>query len=158
MNVLYHDHYRNAAAESQLDARQVPLDELLAESDFISIHTDLNTETAGMFGRDAFRSMKSSAVLVNTARGPIIDNDALAAALEDGEIFAAGLDVTDPEPLPSDHALYRQDRAIIAPHIASATVNTRNGMADIAADNLLLGLQGKPLRCPVNPEVEGHRR
>jgi glyoxylate reductase len=97
-------------------------------------------------------------VLVNTARGPIIDQKALAQALKAGTIFAAGLDVTDPEPPDTNDALLALPNAIIAPHIASATVGTRNAMAEICANNLIAGLTGQPLPAWVNPEVEPRRR
>jgi glyoxylate reductase len=102
--------------------------------------------------------MKRTAVFVNTARGPIVNEKALFEALRDGVIFAAGLDVTDPEPPAMDNPLLTLPNVVIAPHIASATVGTRNAMAEICADNLIAGVTGKPLRCPVNPEVEGRRR
>ena len=158
MNVLYHDVHRNEKAEKELGARQVDFDTLLAQSDFVSVHTDLNDSTRAMFNAAAFRKMKPTAVFVNTARGPIMSQPDLADALERGVIFAAGLDVTDPEPPAMDDRLLRLPNVVIAPHIASATVATRNGMAEIAADNLILGLEGKPLRCWVNPEVGAHRR
>lgn len=151
MRVLYHNRSRNEAAEKELDARWVELDELLAESDFVSVHADLNETTRGMFNADAFRKMKKTAVFINTARGQLHVQSDLYQALRDGEIFAAGLDVTDPEPIPLDDPLLTLPNCIIVPHIGSATVSSRNGMAEIAADNLLLGLQGKPLRCWVNP-------
>jgi glyoxylate reductase len=97
-------------------------------------------------------------VFVNTARGPLHDQKALYEALKSGTIFAAGLDVTDPEPPAPDDPLLKLPNVVIAPHIASATFQTRNAMAEIAADNLIAGVSGKPLRCPVNPEVEGKRR
>ncbi len=158
MRVLYHDTYRNEAAERELAAEQVKFDALLAQSDFVSVHTDLNDSTRGMFDAATFRKMKRTAVFINTARGPIMNQRDLAAALRDGVIFAAGLDVTDPEPPVSDDPLLELPNVVIAPHIASATVASRNGMAEIAADNLILGLEGKPLRCWVNPEVEPRRR
>src|SRR6266545_3968513 len=96
MNVLYHDVYKNEKAEKELGARQVELDTLLREADFISVHTDLNDKTCGMFGTEAFKKMKRTAVFINTARGPLVDEKALYTALKDGTIFAAGLDVTDP--------------------------------------------------------------
>ena len=102
--------------------------------------------------------MKRTAVFVNTARGPLVDQAALAEALRTGTIFAAGLDVTDPEPLPPDHELYALPNCVIAPHIASATVDTRNAMARICAENLIAGATGKPLTAAVNPEVEPRRR
>ncbi len=150
MRILYHDRYASEAAEKELEAQRVELDQLLAESDFVSVHTDLNDATRGMFNTATFRQMKRSAVFINTARGPLHVPRDLYQALKDGTIFAAGLDVTDPEPIPLDDPLLMLPNCVIAPHIASATVSSRNGMAEITADNLLLGLQGQPLRCPVN--------
>ena len=152
MRVLYHDRVANEAAEKELGAEQVDLDTLLAESDFVSVHVDLNETTQGLFDAAAFRRMKSTAVFVNSARGPIHVQSDLYDALQTGEIFAAGLDVTDPEPIRPDDPLLTLRNCVIAPHIASATVSSRNGMAEIAADNLLAGLRGEPLRCCVNPE------
>ena len=111
-----------------------------------------------MIGAEQFHKMKRTAVLINTARGPLVDPDALADALRSGTIFAAGLDVTDPEPPAADDPLLRLPNVIIAPHIASATVETRNRMADICAKNLLAGLRGEALAAWVNPEVAGQRR
>ncbi len=157
MNVLYHDVHRSQKAEQDLGARSVELDTLLAESDFVSLHADLNDTTHGMIGAAQLRRMKPTAVLVNTARGALIDQRALTEALRERTIFAAGLDVTDPEPpLPSD-PLLRLPNVIMAPHIASATVGTRNAMAKICADNLLAGLRGQPLPAWVNPEVANGR-
>ena len=158
MTVLYHDMYRNERAEKELGARQVDFDTLLGESDFVSVHTDLNDATRGMFNAGAFRKMKRTAVFINTARGPIMVQRDLADALRSGTIYAASLDVTDPEPPSLDDPLLKLPNVVIAPHIASATVASRNGMAEIAADNLILGLEGKPLRCWVNPEVEPRQR
>jgi glyoxylate reductase len=158
MTVLYHDVHRNEKAERELGARHVDFETLLRESDFISIHTDLNETTRGMFNAQAFQKMKPTAVLVNTARGPIIDHKALHEALRSRRIFAAGLDVTDPEPPTADDPLLKLPNIVIAPHIASATVGTRNAMAEICADNLLAGLRGEKLPAWVNPEVEGKRR
>lgn len=158
MKILYHDVHRNEKAEQDLGARQVDLDTLLSESDFVSVHTDLNDQTRGLFGAAAFKKMKRSAVLINTARGPIVDSRALFEALRSHTIFAAGLDVTDPEPLPADDPLYKLPNLVVAPHIASATVGTRNAMAAICADNLLAGLAGTPLPAWVNPEVANQRR
>lgn len=153
MRVLYHDKYRNEQAEQELGAQQVEFDQLLRDADFVSVHTDLNDETRGLFNAAAFQKMKSTAVFINSARGPIHVAADLFAALRDGEIFAAGLDVTDPEPILMDDPLLTLPNCVIAPHIASGTVSSRNGMAEIAADNLLLGLRGEPLRCWVNPEA-----
>jgi glyoxylate reductase len=153
MNVLYHDVHRSEKAEKELGARQIDFDTVLAESDFVSVHADLNDTTRNMFNAAAFRKMKRTAVFINTARGPLMNQQDLYEALRDGVIFSAGLDVTDPEPPRMDDPLLTLPNVIIAPHIASATVASRNGMAEIAADNLILGLEGKPLRCWVNPEV-----
>jgi glyoxylate reductase len=158
MNVIYHDVHRNEAAEKDLGARLVDFDTLLRQSDFVSVHTDLNDGTRGLFNAAAFARMKPTAVLVNTARGPIIDHKALAQALKSGTIFAAGLDVTDPEPPDRNDPLLELPNAIVAPHIASATVGTRNAMAEICANNLIAGLTGQPLPAWVNPEVGPRRR
>lgn len=158
MNVLYYDVRNNDAAERELGAKRVDLDTLLAASDFVSIHTDLNDATRGMFNATTFRKMKPTAVLINSARGPLVNQRDLHEALRDGVLFAAGLDVTDPEPIAADDALLALPNVVVAPHIASATVASRNGMAEIAADNLIAGVQGKPLRCPVNPEVTARPR
>lgn len=158
MKVLYHDLARNEGAERELAARLVDLDTLLGESDFVSVHTDLNDTTRGMFNAAAFARMKPTAVFVNTARGPLVVEQDLYLALSNGTIFAAGLDVTDPEPPAPDNPLLSLPNCVVAPHIASATVSSRNAMAEIAADNLIAGVTGKPLRCWVNPEVADTRR
>jgi glyoxylate reductase len=158
MKVLYHDVFPNATAQAELGAERVDFDTLLAQSDFVSLHTDLNEKTRGMIGVVELKKMKRTAVLVNTARGPLIDPRALAEALKAGTIFAAGLDVTDPEPPSHDDPLLKLPNCIIAPHIASATVHTRNAMAEICASNLIAGLTGQHLPAWVNPEVEGKRR
>ena len=150
MQVLYHDKYRNEQAEREFGAQQVDIDTLLKQSDFVSVHTDLNETTKGMFNASAFRKMKNTAVFINSARGPIHNQKDLHDALKSGEIFAAGLDVTDPEPILLNDPLLALPNCVIAPHIASATVSSRNGMAEIAADNLIAGLRGEPLRCWVN--------
>jgi glyoxylate reductase len=111
-----------------------------------------------MMGTEQFRKMKRSAVLVNTARGPLVVQKALAEALKSGTIFAAGLDVTDPEPPAPDDPLLKLPNVVVAPHIASATVQTRDEMARICAENLLAGLRAEKLPAWVNPEVEGRRR
>jgi len=158
MKVLYYDVYKSEKAEKDLGARQVDFDTLLRESDFVSVHTDLNEKTTGMFGAEQFKKMKRTAIIVNSARGPLIDQKALYQALHSGTIFAAGLDVTDPEPPSLDDPLLTLPNVVIAPHIASATVGTRNAMAEICANNLIAGLTGQKLPAWVNPEVEGRRR
>ena len=150
MQVMYHDKFRSELAEREFGARSVDFDTLLAESDFVSVHTDLNASTKGLFNAATFRKMKRTAIFINSARGPIHVQRDLYDALKDGLIFAAGLDVTDPEPIATDDPLLTLPNCVIAPHIASATVSSRNGMAEISADNLLAGLRGQPLRCWVN--------
>ncbi len=158
MRVLYTEQVPRPEAETHLGAKRVELDGLLAESDFVSAHVDLNPSTKGMFGAAQFKRMKRTAVFVNTARGPLVDQPALAEALRAGTIFAAGLDVTDPEPLPAGHELYGLPNCIIVPHIASATVGTRDAMARLCAENVLAGVTGDPLPNWVNPEVADQRR
>jgi len=155
MKVLYTARSPKPDAERELGAKHVDFDTLLAESDFVSLHADLNPTTKGMFGAEQFAKMKRTAVFVNTARGPHVDQAALANALRAGQIFAAGLDVTDPEPLLPSHELYQLPNCVIAPHIASATIDTRNAMATMAAANLLAGLKGERLPNCVNPQVYG---
>lgn len=153
MKVLYTARGPKADADRELSATRVELDELLAGSDFVSVHADLNPTTKGLFGAAQFAKMKRTAVFVNTSRGPLVDQAALASALRGGTIFAAGLDVTEPEPLPPEHELYALPNCVIAPHVASATVDTRNAMARLCASNLLAGVKGEPLPHCVNPEA-----
>jgi glyoxylate reductase len=131
----------------------VPLDKLLEESDFVSIHTPLTPETRGLIDERALRRMKPTAILINTARGPIVDTDALTRALNEGWIAGVGLDVTDPEPLPGDHPLLEAPNLTVVPHIGSATHTTREAMATIAVDNLLAALAGERMPHCANPEV-----
>ena len=158
MKILYYDVYRNEHAEKEFNAKQVDLDTLLAESDFVSLHTLLDEKTKGMIGEAEFQKMKPSAVLINSARGPLVNQKALHDALKNGTIFAAGLDVTDPEPPEMSDPLLQLPNVVIAPHIASATIDTRNNMANICANNLIAGLKGEKLPAWVNPEVDGKRR
>ena len=158
MKILYHDVHPSAKAEADFKARNVDLETLLRESDFISLHADLNDKTRGMISTPQLQMMKKSAVLINTARGPLVDQKALASALRNGTIFAAGVDVTDPEPPLMDDPLLSLPNVIIAPHIASATVQTRNQMAEICARNLIAGVTGQKLPAWVNPEVEAKRK
>jgi glyoxylate reductase len=123
----------------------VTLEELLERSDFVTIHCPLTPDTRGLIGEEALGRMKETAYLVNAARGPIVDTNALARALNAGEIAGAALDVTDPEPLPVDHPLLDAPGLVVLPHIASATHATRERMADMAVDNLLAGLAGEPM-------------
>ncbi|HET7472523.1 MAG TPA: D-glycerate dehydrogenase, partial [Candidatus Limnocylindrales bacterium] len=154
MKVLYQDIQPvDPAVEAELDATFAPLEEMLPQADFVSLHTNLTPETRGMIDAEKLSWMKPNAVLVNTSRGPVIDHAALAAALTTGQIFAAALDVTDPEPIPMDDPLVGLDNCLIVPHIASASRATRGKMAEMAAANLLAGVRGERLPTPVNPEV-----
>ena len=128
-----------------LGATYVPFEQLLAESDFVTIHCPLNDRTRHLIDAAALRRMKQSAILVNTSRGLVVDQEALYAALADGQIAAAGLDVTTPEPLRPDHPLLSLPNCVVLPHIGSATTGTRTQMALMAAENLLAGVLGQPL-------------
>jgi glyoxylate reductase len=130
--------------------RSEGLDDLLDRSDFVTIHCPLTPATRGLIGEAALRRMKPTAYLVNTARGPIVDTAALARALHEGELAGAALDVTDPEPLPAGHPLLDAPNLLVVPHVGSATVATRERMADMAVDNLLAGLAGEPMPHSVN--------
>ncbi len=150
LRVIYYD----PGAEPVFNAAPVnSLDELLRESDFVSLHTPLNDSTRRMVNADFLSKMKRNAILVNTSRGPVVDQDALYQALSSNQIFAAALDVTDPEPLPMNSPLLTLENCIIAPHIASASEKTRDDMARLAAKNLIAGLKGERLPHCVNPEV-----
>ena len=128
----------------------VPLEELLDRSDFVTLHSPLTPETRGLIGDEALARMKPTAYLVNTARGPIVDSDALGRALHAGRIAGAALDVTDPEPLPGDHPLLGAPNLLVLPHLGSATEATRARMADMAVDNLLAALAGRPMPHPAS--------
>ena len=150
MRVLYYDQQRLPEVEEILGIRYRPLGDLLAESDFVSLHVNLTDETRYLIGRHEFKLMKSTATLINTARGPIVDPDALYEALRSGQIAYAALDVTDPEPLPANHKLLSLSNLVVTPHIASATVTSRTKMAMMAVQNLIAGLQGIKLPFQVN--------
>lgn len=128
-----------------LNARYVDLDTLLAESDFVAVHCPYSEATHHLINSATLKKMKSTAILINTSRGGTVDQDALYQALVDGEIAAAGLDVTTPEPLSAEHKLLTLDNCVILPHIGSASIATRTKMATMTADNLLAGVAGKPL-------------
>ena len=158
MRILYHDVVRREDLEHDLGLEFTSLEDLLRRSDFISVHTPLTPQTRHLISTDQFRLMKRTAVLVNTARGPIVDPDALYRALADRQIWGAGLDVFEVEPVPADHPLLRLDNIIVAPHIASASVETRAKMALMAVDNLLAALGGQRPPNFVNPDVWERRR
>lgn len=153
MTVLVNDVYHDPAAEEEFGVSYVSIDELLQRSDFVSLHVLLNEDTHHLISTEQFARMKKTAVLVNAARGPVVDTDALVTALTNGDIFAAGLDVTDPEPLPADHPLVSLPNCTVVPHIASATVTSRDNMATLAAANVLDVLNGREPQAIVNPEV-----
>lgn len=151
MTVLYHNRNRKPAAEAALGVQYATRDELLAESDYVVLTVPLTAQTRGLIGRAELSRMKPTAILVNVARGPVVDQDALTEALASRRIFAAALDVTDPEPLPRDHPLLKLDNVIITPHLGSATEQTRRRMAEVSIDNLLAGLEGRALPFQVKP-------
>lgn len=153
MKLLVHARREDPEAAREFNATYVSLDELLQQSDFVSLNVALTPETYQLIGKRELELMKPSAILINAARGRVVDTDALLEALQNGTIAGAGLDVTDPEPLPADHPLLSLENCVIAPHIASATVETRNNMATTAARNLVAVLFGEqPIAC-VNPAV-----
>jgi glyoxylate reductase len=153
MRVLYTNASQTEDPEAAgLKAEYAGLERLLRESDFVSIHTPLTEQTFHLIDAAALAAMKPEAILINTARGPVVDHDALYQALSEGEIAYAALDVTEPEPIPAGSPLLTLDNIIIVPHIGSASRAARDKMAEMAADNLIAGLQGQPLPHCVNPE------
>lgn len=154
MRILYTNQNRlEPELEASLGVEFVELGDLLQAADFVSIHTPLTLETHHLFGDRQFEQMQPSAILINTARGTIVDPDALYRALTNGQIAAAALDVTEPEPIPADSPLLTLNNLIITPHIASASRQTREKMAQMAIANLIAGLQGDRLPHCVNPEI-----
>lgn len=155
MRILYYDVTRQERAEKELKATWVDLDRLLQEADFVSIHTWLSGDTYHLIGERELSLMKKTAILINAARGPCVDPQALYRALKEGRIAGAALDVTEPEPIPPDSPLLELDNIVICPHTASASTQARTNMARIAAQNLLAGLRGERLAHCVNPAVYG---
>jgi phosphoglycerate dehydrogenase-like enzyme len=145
MDVMYTARSAKPAVETRLRARRVSLDQLLATSDHIVVAVPLTSDTHQLIGERELAMMKPTANLVNIARGPVVDSDALYEALSTGTIRCAGLDVTDPEPLPPDHKLLTLNNCTVIPHTGSSTWRTRTAMADLAADNLIAALTGEPL-------------
>lgn len=149
MQVVYHNRHQRVD-DTELGVIYMPtLDKLLAESDFVLLAVTLNPSTKHMLNEAAFAKMKQGSRLINISRGAVVDTDALYAALHSGKLAYAALDVTDPEPLPAEHKLLTLDNITVTPHIASATVETRDAMALLTADNILAGLQGLPLPAQV---------
>ncbi len=157
MTLLYHNRRPRPAAESALGARYVSLDELLSSADYVVLTVPLTEQTTRLIGRAELARMKPTACLINVARGPVVDTQALTEALTARALFAAALDVTDPEPLPRDHPLLGMDNVIITPHLGSATEQTRRRMMEVSVENLLAGLAGRPLPCRVPPPGEDRR-
>ena len=154
MTVYYHSRTRRQDIEERLGLKYCPdLETALKVADFVSIHTPITQDTRGMIGRKELSLMKPTAILVNTARGALVDTQALYEALRDGVIAGAGLDVTDPEPIPADHPLLTLPNAVITPHIGSASLETRKRMAVLAARNILARLKGEEMPTCLNPQV-----
>ena len=157
MRVLYHSRTRKLVEEGHLGIQYASLPDLLRSSDFVTLHVPLTPETRHLIGETELAAMKPTAILVNAARGPVVDPDALYDALAEGRIAGAALGVTDPEPIPPDHALLTLDNVVATPHIGSAAAGSRKAMCMLAARNLLAGLNEERLEHCYNPEVYGTR-
>lgn len=153
MSIIYHNRGHHQQAEQELGARRVSFEELLQHSDVLSVHSNLNEETRNRFNRQTFSLMKPTSIFINTARGALHNEKDLLEALESGVIWGAGLDVTNPEPSAPDNPLLDLPTVAVLPHIGSATYETRMKMMQLTVDNILAGLDGKPLPHCVNPEV-----
>jgi len=153
MRLLYTDVERKPEVERELDIEYVDLETLLHTADFVSLHAPLTDDTVHFIGAEELALMKPTAILVNTARGPLVDQRALAEALRERRIFAAGLDVFESEPIPMDDPLLALENVVLLPHVGSASVATRTLMAKMAVENLVAGLRGQRPPHPVNPEV-----
>lgn len=153
MEIIYCNRSRNKRAEQQLGARYVSFDELLAESDVLSVHAALSEETRHRFNSTAFNRMRSSAIFINTSRGGLHHEKDLIEALRNGQIWGVGLDVTDPEPMRRDHPLLSMENACVLPHIGSATIEARDEMSRLAAQNIISYFKGEGIPNLVNPEA-----
>ncbi len=153
MEVVYHNRRSDKAAEKALNATRVSFDELLAKSDVLSVHCVLSDETRGRFDRAAFKKMKPTAIFINTARGPVHQESDLVEALRSKEIWGAGLDVTDPEPMAKDNPLLSMETVAVLPHVGSGTMEARDGMSRLAAENIIEFYRSGTLPHMVNPEV-----
>ena len=145
MRIVYHNRRRDEAAEQELGVAYRPLDDLLAESDFVTLNCPLTAETTNLIGARELSLMKPTGILINVARGQVVNHDALLAALKSRRIAAAGLDVTSPEPLPRNHPLLELDNLVITPHLGSASNHTRRRMIEMSIENLNANLRGEPL-------------
>lgn len=155
MNIIYHNRGKNDEAEQLLDAKLVSFEELLKESDVLSVHCALTKETKGKFNYDVFRKMKPSSVFINTARGPIHIEQDLVKALNDKEIWGAGMDVSNPEPMAHDNPLLFMENVAVTPHIGAATVEAREEMSKLAAENIIELYKGNRIPNIVNNEIFG---
>ena len=153
MDIIYHNRNRNEQAEDEVKATYLAFDELLTQSDVLSVHVNLTNETKGVFNKSAFEKMKPNAIFINTARGAIHNEEDLLAALKSGTIWGAGLDVTNPEPMQKDNPLLNMENVCVLPHIGSATKETREKMAMMAAENIVAALKGDRMPQVINPEV-----
>jgi glyoxylate reductase len=153
MNVIYHNRKPNFKAEQSLAAEYVSFETLLKKSDVLSVHVNLTPDTKGLFDKSAFTQMKPSVIFINTARGAIHNEEDLLEALQNQSIWGAGLDVTNPEPMDRNHPLLNMPNVCVLPHIGSATTETRNNMAVMAAQNIIAALQDQPMPQAINPEV-----
>ena len=153
MNIIYHNRNRDEEAEKLLDAKYVSFDELLAQSDVLSVHANLSEQTRGIFDKKAFDKMKPDSIFINTARGGLHNETDLITALQNNIIWGAGLDVTNPEPMTKDNPLLTMPNVCVLPHIGSATKQTRDAMATLAAQNVIAAAKGEPLPNIINPEV-----
>ncbi len=152
MQISYHNRRRDTEAEETYGAEYRSFEDLLAENDFVALNCPLTPETTGLISGPQFEIMQSTAILINMARGPVVDTDALYTALTTGQIAAAGIDVTDPEPLPRGHKLLSLENLVITPHLGSASNRTRERMMRMTVENLHAGLRGEPLPYPVEPK------
>jgi glyoxylate reductase len=153
MNVIYHSRTRNIEAEKLLNTKYVSFDELLAQSDILSVHSVLSAETKGIFNKTAFDKMKPTSIFINTSRGSVHNEEDLIQALNEKKIWGAGLDVTNPEPMHKDNPLLNMDTVAVLPHIGSATVEARNGMSRLSAENIIEFYKNNRIPNFVNPEV-----
>lgn len=153
MNIIYHNRNHNEEAEKELDAKYVSFDELIEQSDVLSIHANFKPEQSNLFNASVFEKMKKNAIFVNTARGGFHNQKDLYEALVSGQIWGAGLDVTNPEPIEENDPILKLSNVCVLPHIGSATVEARNGMAKSAAENLIAFSKGEKMPHIANPEV-----
>lgn len=153
MNIIYYNRNKNEEAEKLLNAKYVSFNELLAQSDVLSVHSVLSAETKGIFKKDAFNKMKPTSIFINTSRGGVHNEEDLIDALNNGRIWGAGLDVTNPEPMDKNNPLLSMPSVAVLPHIGSATVEARNGMSRLAAENIIDFYKNNRIPNFVNPEV-----